>query len=96
MYNKEHLVTADKEGNFYCRAVDAVLRRKRLQGRMAVLCVYMRESGLTRGRLFFRLCKDWMNGLQKRIGLRQMHIADRTGRGRKYRILHTLLYAAYG
>ena len=25
MYNKEHLVTADKEGNFYCRAVDAVL-----------------------------------------------------------------------
>lgn len=25
MYNKEHVVTADKEGNFYCRAVDAVL-----------------------------------------------------------------------
>lgn len=25
MYNKEHLVTADKEGNFYCRVVDAVL-----------------------------------------------------------------------
>ena len=25
MYNKEHLVTADTEGNFYCRAVDGVL-----------------------------------------------------------------------
>lgn len=31
MYNKEHLVTADKEGNFYCRAVDAVLNYRENQ-----------------------------------------------------------------
>lgn len=31
MYNKEHIVTADSEGNFYCRAVNAVLNYRKNQ-----------------------------------------------------------------
>ena len=38
MYNEEHLVTADKEGNFYCRAVDAVLHWRENQQVCGVGC----------------------------------------------------------
>lgn len=38
MYNKEHIVTADKKGNFYCRAVDAVLNYRENQQVCGVGC----------------------------------------------------------
>ncbi len=38
MYNKEHLVRADAQGNFYCRAVDAVLNWQKNQQVCGIGC----------------------------------------------------------
>lgn len=38
MYNKEHLVKADKDGKFYCRAVDAVLNWRENQQVCGIGC----------------------------------------------------------
>lgn len=38
MYNKEHLVTVDTEGYFYCRAVDAVLNWRKNQQVCGIGC----------------------------------------------------------
>ena len=100
MYNKEHLVTADTEGNFYCRAVDAVLNCHENQQVCGIGCPCFIAAETVAGKDGCFVCLyegersdegaplfPSVQGLDERLAKAYRFAAN----VRKYRILHTLL-----
>lgn len=96
-----HIVTADNEGSFYCRAVSGELNYKKGQyvcgrgcpcfvkcGGGEFICRYKEEEGEP---LLFPRVEGLDQQLYKHMLLQRRHIEDKFERERMFHILRTLL-----